>query len=504
MLKSRCLIAVCLFAQLFGASLCSSANATDDARALITAGYRQLFLDDAMVAEIDGLRRVVHQPKKYKENPIIRHHQTPWQGFRAQLYGTVLYIPAEKKFKMWYLSGARFPDEEPIRVNGRLVCPNFQLLAYAESDNGFHWRLPELGLVDFNGSKENNLCRISRENAEGVGVLYDPHDPDAQRRYKAFYWEHDNCGPRQFDPTTPVNAMSVSFSPDGKSWTDHPGNPVIPQPSDTGHQALYDSHLGKYVVYGRFGAGGRKVARSESDDFVHWTPSKRVFETDAEDGPGAQFYGMGTTIYEGVYVGLPWMYWAETTQRMDVQLATSRDGIHWERAGDRQTFMPNGPKGSWDGGCIFTAAQPVQRVGDKIFIFYSALKLTHEEERPSRQERGSYGESSIGVATLRRDGFLSLTPYFHEGSITTKPLSLPEGTLRVNADVADDGEVRVTVLGEDGVVLAESQPVSGDQLDAAVSFDKPLPVGHTVSLRFVLRKSHLYAYWFTKQGRISR
>lgn len=457
--------------------------------------HRQLFLDDVMIEQMDGLRRLLHQPEKYVGNPIIRHHQRPWQKFRAQLYGTVLYIPEEKIFKMWYLAGSRFPNEDPIRLKGRLVCPNFQLLAYAESDDGFRWTLPDLDLVDWNGSTHNNLCDFARENAEGVAVVYDRGDPDPNRRYKAFYWEHANCGPREFDPVTPVNAMSVSFSADGKTWTNHPGNPVIPLASDSGQQAVWDPALKKYVVYGRFGAGGRRIARAESDDFVHWSSPKLVFETDTADGPGAQFYGMGTTIYEGVYIGLPWVYWQDTSNRMDVQLATSRDGIKWQRAGGRQTFIPNGHRGTWDGGCIFTAAQPLQTVGDTVFIFYSALMLDHEEPRPTVKDRPEYGESSIGVATIRRDGFVSLSAGEDGGSVTTKPFRLPQGELHINAD-ARLGLVLVHVLDASGSIIAESEVVYGDQMDATVQFTGAMSPGDVVSLRFVLKSGDLYSYWF--------
>ena len=473
------------------------------AQILVAKGCRQLFLDDVMVHKMKGLRRVVHQPKKYAKNPMIRHHQKPWQTFRAQLYGTVLYIPEEKRFKMWYLAGPRFPKEKPIRVNGRLVCPNFQLLGYAESKDGFHWELPDLGLVDFNGSKKNNLCRISRENAEGVAVVYDPSDRDPKRRYKAFYWEHDNCGPRKFDPVTPVNAMSVSFSADGKAWTNHPGNPVIGLASDTGHQALWDPSRKKYVVYGRFGAGGRKIARSESDDFIRWSPPKLVFQTDGNDGRGAQFYGMGISLYEGIYVGLPWMFRQGTTDRIDVQLAASRDGISWKRAGDQKTFIPNGPKGNWDGGCIFTAAQPIQRVGDTIYIFYSGTLLNHEEPRPSRERHPEYGESSIGVATLRRDGFVSLAARETPGVLVTESFEWPKGReLHLNAD-ASQGEISVAGLDEEGREIAglkSSKPLTGNQLDQIVTWPGgAVAAGRTLRLRITLRNAEIFSWWLDAQ-----
>ena len=44
--------------------------------------------------------------------------------------------------------------------------------------------------VDFEGSTENNLVDIGRTNCEGAAIIYDEHETDPARRYKAFYWEH--------------------------------------------------------------------------------------------------------------------------------------------------------------------------------------------------------------------------------------------------------------------------------------------------------------------------
>jgi len=485
----------------------ASGTAREAARR-IALGYRELFLDDVMVASRSKVESVLHQPLKYSRNPVIRHHQRPWQKFRAQLYGTVLYFPGEKIFRMWYLAGSRFPDEAAITLDGKPRIPNFQMLAYAESRDGLNWTLPDLGLVSFNGSRHNNLCRFSRENAEGVAVVYDPNDRDPRRRYKAFYWEHSVRSPHKIPVAVEISAMSVSFSADGKSWTDHPGNPVIPQASDTGHQAVWDPFRKVFVAYGRFGAGGRRIARSESSDFITWSPSQLVFAADATDtmarGGNPQFYGMGTTIYEGAYIGLPWMFWENSSNRMDVQLASSRDGIHWRRAGNRETLIPNGKPGSWDGGCIFTAAQPLQVKDDTIYIYYSALSLDHEQARPSRRERPEYGESSIGVATLRRDGFVSLRAGKDTGTVVTRSIRWPAGRrLHLNVD-ASKGHARVSVLGDDGQPLAgfeQSRVVSGDHTDVVIEWPRAAGAspkrkkGKSVQLRFELTAAELYSYW---------
>ena len=478
------------------------------ARRLITEGRRQLFLDDLMIEQLQNVDRNLHQPKKYINNPIVRHDQTPWQQFRAQLYGTVLYVPEQKLFKMWYLAGARLPIDDPVEIGGRMSAPNFQLVGYAESHNGLDFQLPNLGLISYDGSPANNLCRIARECVEGIAVVLDPDDPDPQRRYKSFYWEH--LPSTQPKPFTPVNGMSVSFSADGKSWTDHPDNPVIDLASDSGQQALWDPYLKKYVAYGRFGAGGRKVARSESDDFIHWSPPHRVFETDTRDGPNTQVYGMGISLYEGVYIGLPWMFYEGTSHKINVQLTASRDGKLWSRVANRQVFIPNGPQESWDAGIVFTASQPIQVVDDTIYLYYSASNHDHNyTKRPPQgtPEWDAHWDSiktSIGVATLRRDGFVSIDAGQQPGTLLTKPLAWPRGkNLYLNVD-AGEGLLWVDVLDTATtslVPLPTSLPVRGNQLGAVVSWPgqkhpSAVLADRQVRLRFTLQKAKLFSYWF--------
>lgn len=460
-----------------------------------TLKHRQLFLDDGPIERIEGLQRKIGQPIKYEHNPVIQHHQRPWQEFRAQVYGTVLYDQEARRFSMWYLAGPRFPGEEPINVNGRTRIPNLQLCGYAESTDGFQWELPTLGLVEFEGSRENNLCRISDENVEGIAVVRDPADPDPSRRYKAFYWEHDTPEQEGTDPASPINGMSVSFSADGKSWVDHPENPVIPMGSDTGQQALWDPVLGEFVAFGRFGSGGRKIARSTSDDFITWSNPQLVFEADEDDEPGMEIYGMGINLYEGVYVGLPWMWRRTTTDHIDVQLTTSRDGIRWTRVAARETFLPNGPKGSWDAGCLFTACQPIHVVGDTMYIFYSGLSTRHEGPRPNREEYPEFGEASTGVATLRRDGFVSLCAGIQPGTLTTRSFHWPrDRNLHLNVD-AQGGRATIVVLNETGNPLpGPNHEISGNHTDLAIDELTP-SADDSVRLQVTLQNAQLYSYW---------
>src|SRR5690606_26229258 len=55
----------------------------------------QLFIDDYMMSEIEGLTREFHQPVKHPKNPLMRGG-----------YANVLYDQDKKQFRMW--NGGRY------------------------------------------------------------------------------------------------------------------------------------------------------------------------------------------------------------------------------------------------------------------------------------------------------------------------------------------------------------------------------------------------------------
>ena len=70
----------------------------------ISAGVRQLFLDDWLVADATNIERVQGIPTKHPGNPVIRRDK-PWDQGRADLYGSAAVIgftPQEvNEISMW-------------------------------------------------------------------------------------------------------------------------------------------------------------------------------------------------------------------------------------------------------------------------------------------------------------------------------------------------------------------------------------------------------------------
>jgi hypothetical protein len=481
---------------------------TPDDRFVVERGVRQLFLDDVGIERMVALRRVVNQPKRHPDNPIIRGEH-PWEKASVSVYGTMWFDPAAERFRLWYLCTPGPPPSgrKWIEVGGFRRVTNCTLLAYATSPDAIHWEKPQLGQLSFEGSKRNNLIRIGIDNPEGVGVLHDPDDPDPVRRYKAFFWDRRVSPP---DDPTGVNeelakapkeppgladaqragGMWVAFSPDGIRWKTH--GPVLRQGSDTTHTILYHPQRRRYVAYGRMGFG-RRVALTESIDGLTWSEPKLVLECDDRDGPAGQVYGMPTDRYQGLYIGMFWMYREGTDARIDTQLACSRDGIRWQRVADRQTFLPNAPVGSWDDG-MSRIGRGINVVGDTIYLHYSMVNGPHRSPKFPNPQRQF--PPAIGLVTLRRDGFVSLDAGDKVGSVTTRPFRLPADKLFLNAD-ASAGSVSVQVLDPADKVRCESLPITGDQLRAEVPWNAEFPPAATVvQLRFLVSRAKLFSYWF--------
>jgi hypothetical protein len=102
-----------------------------------------------------------------------------------------------------------------------------------------------------------------------------------------------------------------------------------------------------------------------------------------------------------------------------------------------------------------------------------------------------YTGGSIGLATLRRDGFASMDG---PGELTTRPVQFRGSHLFVNLN----GQLRVEVLDTSGHVLAASETVSGDKTKQRVEWPGLAGLaGKPVKFRFQLAKGSLYAFWVT-------
>lgn len=515
--------------------------------------YCQLFFDDRVTEESRGLKRTMHPAEKYEGNPVMVK-ENPWEGIGPYLYGTVLRDEDEGLFKMWYHT----------YVGGR---PDYFTL-YATSRDGIDWERPEFNVVeDPRLTEPNNVVILGSElpnyrQPHSPSVMFTPWEPDPNRRYKMLYWDISGGGMAKF------SGLCAAFSPDGIHWTNYEANPVFDVPSDV-NCACWDPigqryllhykmwHIegevanvegvdlpvpevsywagfsgpeevdGKWRVWGGrvtdFSTGTprsgiatvdyaqkplfwRCVARAESKDFIHWGNIKIVFDVPAEEYPqGISYHGMAGFPYEGMYVGLlhaMYGHGAFHNARIDLPLVYSYDDVDWHFCRDLTPFIDLSPEGGYNIRQVFPSTVPVV-VGDELWFYYGAFQYVH---RPAGDTVEVVQTGMIGLAKLRRDGFVSLDAS-GTGEILTKPVVFEGGQLVLNLDCEDQGSAVVELLNAEGEAITgftrrDCDTITGDAVSRVVTWqgkaDLSKLAGRPVKLRIRLRKAKLYAFGFER------
>ncbi|MBN1417131.1 MAG: hypothetical protein JXP34_00030 [Planctomycetes bacterium] len=446
----------------------------------LVAGPKYLVLDARVVERTEGAHLRLGTVEKDPRNPLFRQDR-PWEPRIDNMYANVLFDGEEGIYKMWYSpfiideATTKTTDEEKERIGyhqARVKLRGREMgICYGTSRDGIAWEKPNLGLVEFDGSKANNLIlRV----VHGAGIRKDPADPDPARRYKLFGKDGEG-------------RVAVAFSRDGLRWS-----PLIPCPqiearADTHNNFLWVDGMGKYVGFTRlFYDRQRIVGRTESADFTRWTKATEVLRGLA---PHLQTYAMPVFEYANVFLGLL-MVFDTKTDTVTCELTWSPDTIEWNRVCPGTPLIDRGPAGSHEWGCIYGAAYPILRDGE-LRLYYSGNDGPHSNWR----------KGSFCLAHLRPDGFACYEPVDPSApaAIVTRPVRCAGSKLRVSADAAG-GSLRAEVIDADGLSLAACEPVAANVTDGAVSWrdgrDLAPLEGKPIRLRFELRAAKLYAFGF--------
>jgi len=541
--------------------------------------HRHLFIDDFHLSRIEGLKRTMHPAEKHPANPVIKSDR-PWEHEGGPWARPGAYYDARERLcKMWYNSNA---------FGGHT--------GYATSTDGVHWEKPMLGLVEFERSKNNNIVESEGRVWQIVHDDHPPASLPAGCRHLGISWTAEKGqfiqtsadGLRwttgraiQFYGGDAITAVKAQACLTGPNPADLPASPTLPD------QPRYVASNRWCVPVGRFDGSSklrptrRALMLYQSNDFLTWekplrilTPDERddqmaharieaaladgSLATDCKEDRRCEFYDMTIVPYEDLYVGLMLVFdpsfqftrvgGMNQSGPMEIQLVASRDLVDWQRLGDRQPFIPRGGPGQHDWAMAVFVSLPIVKDG-KLWFYYTGACVIHggNVEANLRDQRAADhyqmlrtkiasgelpGMNSIGLATVRRDGFVSLDAGHEAGYVLTKPFALPAaGVLHLNTD-ARGGEVRVALCQPDGTPYLgyeQSHPLTGDLLDAVVTWPKHgatearsldnlythetaaeagtaqnndyeksrrLGPGKPVRLKITARNAKLYSYWF--------
>lgn len=448
-----------------------------NAQPLDVGAEKQVFLDGRFIEQAQGVELVVNRPRPTGEK--LLEVEYPWEDHWIGDYLSVLQ--EGDQIRMWYDSSDR------RGMTG---------VGYAFStDGGRTWIKPKIGIVEYQGSRENNLVLTG---VHGIHIFRNRPDAPKDEKYCLFSGQ--------------PNRLYVSE--DGFHWKPKGKTPFL---NLGGHSGLdsqnvmfWDSRIHKYVAYPRLNVGRlmRTVGRSESPRLGDFPDPIVMLARDDRDPPGMDFYTSATIHYPfaaDAYYMFPAAYhhWPSPPNPgndgpLDLQFAASRDGAHWLRP-DRRPIIRRGLDGTWDGGCMY-AGYGLSRDGHELSLYYTVHDITHG----AYVLRGYLG-GVITRAVYRLDGFISADSGYQVGSLTTPPLIFAGDRLEINFDASAGGWVRVELLGPRGQAFPgftqkEADKLVGNSLARLVTWagkqDLSAWKGKPVKLRFVMRDAKLYAFEF--------
>lgn len=482
---------------------------------------KQTFLDSRVIHEVSMISSFVRRPHKYEKNPVLVPDR-PWEKEEAKIVPgfttfsglvitgqTVIYDEEEKIFKMWYMPHVVWKGGDP-QWGRRPWC-------YATSRDGYNWEKPNLGLYEYEGSKENNIL-LDWGDPCMFNVMKDPREKDPQRRYKAL-------GEVEGAVANHTGGVAIAFSPDGLRWTPYPGNPVVKHGRNIGDAPTilgWSPAKQKYIAFYRpghplapeiNGRGDHRHIRSygysESDDFIHWTPTELMMAPDDEDRVDTQYMQFTAGIDGEFYIGFNALHQTHE-QTWDIFLMTSRDAFHWNWADRHVPYIPRGEAGTYDAGYM-TPSGPIYHDG-KVWIFYGAFSGAHSY-LPTRL--GDHSRFSVALCTVPQNRWVGLLAGPSQGIIVTRPLVFTGSKLIVDLDASvadqapripphfDECDLRAALCDQSGGVLPgftiERSTVitrSGEQEISWSGADLATLAGKPVRIRFELRNAALYSFQF--------
>jgi HEAT repeat protein len=507
---------------------------------LSVGNQKQLLVDGFALEDLGGAVRVQHKFRKDPSNPVLEQ-EYPWELQGVNNYcNTVDYDPASRLFRMWYTSYWRVPGDKK-NAFGTTEKNRLQLLAY--SLDGIRWVRPNLGVLEYKGSRDNNLVEsadnlIRLHQSSGSPFRYASFSP--QRKGRAFSLAVSFSRNATSDWTPPEKATDAGGDVativrddlgDGYFgfvkwragwWLGHSFPPVydyatrvlLKTPS-TGFRAFAPvwSATPDHLAGGAIG-----VLPSPSDD-------RGAMDAVAASFPGLDFFDPGGVHkevyevapfpYEGIYFGIPSVFVASgrggsnDDGTVGQSLIYSRDPLGksgWQRPAGAQfePVLDHGMWGEWDSTQSYTP-NTLLVIDDQIVLYYSAAPHGHEPKGAHSDSTGNRAyRSAIGRATLRLDGFVSLHAGGREAVITTRPMAFQGASLEVNA-ACPKGSLSAELLDRNGKIISgfersRSLQFQGDQIRHKMQWSNSTPLGdlagQSVRIRFHLRNGDLYSFRF--------
>lgn len=438
----------------------------------------EMFVDDWLIDSTRWHGQASLQLQTPQKREVVLVTDKPWEG-PDSAYFTV------------------FQDGSLVRLYYRGLVPGGdrsteQVTCYAESTDGVHFTRPNLGLVEFHGSKENNIIYRGVESHNFAPFLDANPAVKPEERYKAV------AGLQ--------NQLYGFSSPDGVHWKKLQPEPVVTKGAfDSLNLAFWDEQTRTYRCFSRYLDGGvRAIQHCTSTDFIHW--SEPMPNRYAQGTPKEHFYTNGTRPCPGaphIYLSFPKRFVPERkklrnhkeTGVSDAVFMSSRDGMNWDRTFLEAWVRPGLDERNWTQRSNMPA--------------WGIVQLNPEEFSMYISEHYEWPDNRLRRITVRRHGFASVHATAVGGEFTTRPVSFTGNNLVLNYSTSAAGSIQVEIEDEQGKALngkaaADMVPLFGDELDAVVQWNSGSDlsglVGKPVRFRFILKDADLFALRTLSKG----
>jgi len=435
---------------------------------------KHVFIDDAIIDQMQDVQLTCNPPADRKDLNF-GPERSAWRASVMDVDGKVcMYIPDGY--------GSR---------NG--------ITRLRISEDGINFDTPKLGIVEFEGSRDNNYVLAG---VPLYGTFFEDLNPDKvpEERFKMTAWVANR-------------GIYLYFSPDGLHWIRNE-TCMLPLVSGGGAETYWDDQRGLYVDFIKrdssfrdegCGGGGRRAVMFETRQVRRTWPFK------ARQNPYYEGWPMPAVTCEGPVVFAPdkngQVYrtraikypWAADTylafvwrfgegERRQVDLGVSRDGVHWKFYADERWYLTPGEDEE-----VLSLYGLIRR-GDEIWQYFDY--------------GGAHGggrKRTYARLTHRLDGFVSVDAGGETGSVTTRPLVFEGSRLVLNINAR--GSAKVAILDEGGGALpgfdtGDCNIIKADAIRHVVTFkggsDLGRLAGRVIRLKFELRDAKLYAFEFDR------
>ena len=433
-----------------------------------------------------GVRLSVQTPEI--SEPVLAADE-PWE--QPTLAGASKVLREDGKSRMWYNVS---PVEERREA---IVC-------YAESDDGYEWEKPSLGLCEFGGNKDNNIVYKGT-----LGSVF--RDPRAQEdeRYKAIvrrstvrYQGKTLQGNDWVDLKQDLLARGLtegeiwqkevvitgsiygSVSPDGLRWKqiEKPFMEARENPWDANYDTDREAYVAHFVpVYG----GRRCISRAETKDFRRWHFTQHILRPDGQFSPSDDFYSSCNTPYPGGRYVLDFyafqnageyhlMFPSVFHRDRDVvepYLAVSRDDLNWVWP-EMKPIIPREKEGAEEEGQIYMTPDLVPFDDTRWGMLFTTTSTNHNDQ-PASDASCVYR-----LAFWQCDRLVAIEAVV-EGHFTLVPRICKGNRLVLNYKTATNGWIKAELIDPalfppsklealKGFGFEECEPLRGDSLEGEV------------------------------------